>query len=160
MVCFLRVGGDSAWYILFLFFPIFLPTLLPVLEWASSQQQETAGAPVCKNKYQEQSQILSTCHFQLGVTCLHWVEMWLCCKLWVLPVCCLSGPHNTPTSYPNCTFHNPLEERYPSLLRVSIAGLHRQTGCEEDLSVSLLWDRQVKVELISLHLKVDKQSFW
>lgn len=56
-----------------------------------------------KNTYQEQSQILSTCHFQLGVMCLCWVEMWLCCEPWVLPVCYISGPHKTPTVYQDCT---------------------------------------------------------
>lgn len=102
-----------------LFF-IRLPTLLSE-DHSNNRQLELQPA---KNKYQEQSQILSTCHFQLAVMCLRWVEMWLCCEPWVLPVC-FQAHTKTPTVYQNCTSQDHRYHTYsisraqPSMLCVS-----------------------------------------
>lgn len=119
MVHFHRFGGDSAWYILF--FSLFAcqhcwaKTIATTDSWSSSLQKTSI-----KNK----ARFLSTCHFQLAVMCLRWVEMWLCCEPWVLPVC-FQAHTKTPTVYQNCTSQDHRYHTYsisraqPSMLCVS-----------------------------------------
>ncbi len=126
--------------------------MLPVSEWAKTiATRDSWSSSLQKHKHQEQSQILSTCHFQLGVMCLHWVEKWLCCEPWVLPVCYISCPHKNAHCISGLLHLRITDTVLIALVRLSyggwvlfsplrgpIAGSYRRTCacCEEDLLVS------------------------
>lgn len=155
MVNFHRVGSDSACYILFIFFSICLPTLLPVSDWVktiATRDSWSSSWHKTSNKNKDRFWVLVIFSW---VWCVK-AECWCNCDVNHESYWCAAFQPYTKNALCNqdCT-----SQAHRYLILIPLVGLSRAgcMGCEEDLRLSRVQrgtaHRSLKVQVISLHLK-------
>lgn len=143
MVCFLRVSGESAWFLLF-FFSFHAASFRVSKDHSNKRQLELQPA---KTRTKPDFEYLSFS----AVMYPHWVEMWSCCKGWVLPEFCITPPYKN--TYRVSELHiSGWQIPYFSISRAvffivrsswSTEGFHRQLHAVRKTCLSLRRDKQV-----------------